>query len=1841
MSSVSVNGLLQPVNNQVIDGIDNPYIGHFLKISYSQLISQQPVFSKDRVDVEGGGAFRFALPKDDLLQGKSIKIEVFSPDGALLGSQNYSIGSLYTADIAENAEDDSKPFRIQVDPKIVEFCPGGECDQIREIQRNISGKLVDISGENKVAGVQIVIMASDDPAAEMNDKSFQPVLTLQTDQGGHFFGRADSREYEQAYGLIAGLQDTPVHVELEDKKISETLLLVADLSTLQTTASGSEGTPKLPEAKDMIGSGTFSQDIGGKCVDFTIPNRTLEEFSFYHTVRTTEPEIRGLTITSKESRQFITELDSISDELFTVFNRMNNSMSSMDLLPISVDEEEQESASAATQSVDNSTGSISEEISVQPKTLQIASVASATLDKPVYHLKIATGIDNIKLATPKTFDFTAIAKFLAEQARRRAKLQRLHHELAAAYCGKNGAEAASSYCETLKAEDSLNRATILSLLGHVERYAQFDPSNHLFADKVLPKLLLRFVEDVREIMKQSYVEGELISLTQKRAEKMLLSIDHATKEVQDQEELLGYLRDLIHQFSLAAGKDSHNFEPCPTRKTATMGILCLVQQFDDTRETLRNKAVFTLGEILSIRANYDTYIASINAFSGLLEKFHNFYQSGSDLFVSLDDRYFIEHYDAIRAGLQTIKRRIFTAISKIEAIQAEYITNHPGRKQLSAENSVDWDDTPTVYENTTIAHGHILHFKQKWKADGYSLGDLLYSLPLAPCQEKQIAIIDWDREERAQRSEAQTVSESIAADISHDRDISEIINSTFAENIRASSHNETSGTSAGIGGGIMGSVGKFVGGLFGGVSHSGSSSSSSASQDSARNLSGSTLNRLQDSISQSASALRSQRSTVVQTVGQHETVSAQTEVIKNNNHCHAMTVEYFEVLKHYAIEQELVDVQECLFVPLPMSHFDYGKVLRWKNTLRRAVAGHKLQRGFDAIERITSLYADSDMPSGSYADEAIKVFSGHFSMTFELQRPYMSEIEEQTKTVTETIELKHWFPWFDRVFKISYDKEVPLTEAEKDAVFEADYAADIVRKFIEKLDIYAVADDGSEIRLDLDYTQLSNYRRGTQIQVKIASRSMQHITRRQIQYLRLRANTQVHASSKIILRAAYLHYRTAYSGGSIIRNGRINNDVINVIDVKVSGLFDIDVDYVTDAALMYTPLSDAELRDPRKEDREAATELLSFLNEHMEMAHKVIWSSLDSSRLFGLLDGYIAPNSGGKSVASVVENKVIGVVGNNLVLKVVPGERLDPVFKSITNLMAYYKPTTRPDPYRISMPTKGVYAESVMGKCNSCEEIDDSRHWRFEDVPCGTTPTAINPLSTESRRSDIGDLQVKDLPANIITMQNAPNAPDPTGLGAAFELLGKSEAFKDMTGLSGTQANALEALKTTSKSVTDLAGMAVDFQKQNAMKKDIGKTLKAVQEAQKSGQISKEQANQLAYKALSSMVGEPTAKDSKSTATSEAKELTKAAGANKASVKIAKPDGEKIEVDAKTSNDSLQPQIVLSSNLTAEVRAFNPAKNDKSLIIEVGASLQNAPEGATLQWVAEDASALKVDSPNALVTRVKGIKPGKQLLVAKLADAGGNTLVSKKVQLSVPQCVTVDEDAALFDAALSAFQLSSVKSNVVDEMKKVSDQLLSTANVRVFWKFGGYSESVPAHVPNTMVVSTQIKNTDPGNNGVAGVTTGSSSSDLFNETIVLYPGVYQLPNAIDVDTETQGIVLQLESSITTDEDGLIPVAIKVFGRLIGETLSHEIGHALLWDDIKGQGGHNSPSISGDIMNRGLDRNFKQRTGMENTAQQSPVHPDDFIDHGIGKINKFLAVNQAHLDSQWPVPPAFA
>lgn len=1561
MERRSINGLLKPTTNWIEKhkddneiNLEDIYLGHYIIVSYLQIFktgqnTQANVFGKDRVDLEEGGEFRFFLPEKEFIYEQNVTIEVFAPDGEFIGKVRTSYGSLHDSGTSSSVKDETAAYIIELNPKII---TPDKPDTKTKFYKKISGKLIDSSAQKDITGLQIIIMAK----AVDSDKH-EAVLSAQLDRSGYFYSQEEKHKlYDDAYAFIAGLDTEQIPISLEDAALPKNIILVADLSGL-VEEDIKKSMASLPNSNDLVNSSAFSQDLGGACIDFTVPNRSLEEHNFFHTVRTTEPEIRSYTIGKSESQDFKHGLNLYTSNAFLMFGQLVDSWNSIGLYYYEENNTDDyktgiKESLTEDKNVESMTaemvGSYSQSVSTAKKLTYTKELKYLSSSIEIHSIPVKYEFDHIYL--DKIMD--AIATYKVNQK----KLKQLHNKVQQAYCLRNVLIDNTGYCENISFDDEPQpeeevesdentdtsskeidydalKSDIKNLLENMKsnKYV-FGLENGKFHDR-----LKGFLE---KLLKSTLIKKQEIKGLTQELKNFIKILDSGTARPKSEKDVvISYLvnigkninsgNDMVPgtndgmEFTRAIDLKKLNDlksdnETCVDGKRSVTGIICLMQDYEKLKDTLSNKAIFTLGEIMEIGAFYNEFELSIKYFSSLLEDFYTFYRKCNSHSIFIQNDYFIKNYSNIKSELKQLKRSIRLATNKIEKIELEYIHNHPGRKSLSVETSVDWDETPTVYENTTIAHGHILQFKQVWKADGYSLGDLLYSLPLAPCQEKQIAIVDWDRREEASRTEEQSVSESLSANISRDRDIGEIINSTLNENINASSRNKTSSTSGGGSGGLGFSLGGFTLGASGGVSHSGSSSVSSSSQASSRNISGSTLNRLQENVSQSASSLRGQRNTVIQAVGQNESVSVQTEVIKNNNHCHSMTVEYFEVLKHYAVEQELVDAQECLFVPLPMSDFDHKKVLRWKNTLKSSMYGKALLKGFDAIERIESK-RDTGLPDGSYADEIIQEFTGHFSISFNLTRPYISEIEEttETKMVTKSISLKGFFPWVNKTLSFTYPEEFPITEKQKDAIFEKDYAPEIVEKFIDKIGIYGIDAEGNETDLNLDVTLMTPYSKGAALKVNVALKSNSEITRRNIKHLLFRAHTAVTPSSNIIIKSAYIHYRTNYLSEYLVRNGRINNDIIS--SKKLSGIsysfasgLTYEYEYVTDAAYIYTPLSKKELANPREEDIKAAEDLISFLNEHLEASHKVIWTSMDASRLFGLLDGYIAPNAKGRSVASVVENKVMGIVGNNLVLKVVPGERLDPMLRG-SDLLEHYKPDIKPDPFRISVPTKGVYAESVMGKCNACEEMDETRHWRFEDVPCGTKPTAIDSISTTSRRSDPGNLQVKDLPTNIINMQTPQAAPDPSGLVAAYGLLGKSDAFKDMTGMQGTQANALGALQTTSKSVTDLASISKDFANLAVManqKKDASRQIAEIKKLKKEGVYNNSEAKDK----IDAIVD---------TYPNAAKSLTQSNASSKDASKIAQQQA-KVASDANRSGSNVELEHTSSDGTQTKTKITQP-----------------------------------------------------------------------------------------------------------------------------------------------------------------------------------------------------------------------------------------------------------------------------------------------------------------------------
>lgn len=903
---------------------------------------------------------------------------------------------------------------------------------------------------------------------------------------------------------------------------------------------------------------------------------------------------------------------------------------------------------------------------------------------------------------------------------------------------------------------------------------------------------------------------------------------------------------------------------------------------------------------------------------------------------------------------------------KVERVEVTYET--PIRWQ-DAPDTIDKDNHLSIYQAVNVAHGHLLTYKSVLKADGYSLGDLLYSLPLAPGQKKEIVVFDYKRS--LQGTEAQQLSqrESLSAGIVDDRSIIDNLSGSIDQYLQGQSSASTGGVSAGLGvGAILGPVGAVLG-----VSGGYSSSSSNASQDSSRNTSQAFGETLRNAIMQSSSAYRQQNGTLIDTIQEGQQYSTTTEVVANHNHCHSLTMLYFEVLRHYAVFQELAQVEECIFVPLIMTNFTMENIHKWRdvlaanlmyrpsNTYLPMFRGlNPLLKGFDANDRVLTNWANVDFPAGRYCDETITEITGQINFRVNIPRPKTRfdrilslpivkktvttqggvdvigtvedniknavigaivpcaaggpTIKRQTNT-TEVITRGQIFDMFmtldanyetvppAKCIRVNFDsvdtpnlpflffndaytpldffagmeKEAKLWDAyakllemenkgellkyfnnnviaDWDQIFNDYIAPMIIAKLIDQQRIAIKPING------LDFTALDKYNGGNRL-LRYNLRGDTSLARADITQLDIIYNitfaNQMEFFQYVDLRVESLRvdYATAHYNGTIV-NKTLNDDLVD-------GVQDI-----------YTPLNFDEKRNPRKEDKFIVNELITHLNSNVEFYNKVLWRALDIDRRYLLLDGfhiqvYDDLNQPGpmKSLASIVKNQLIGIAGNSLIFPVAAGVKVDRSYIVVSqntdgqpsnevkvSLLDHYRPLTPPDPFRISVPTRGVFAEAVMGACDACEPVKDnsSQDWdKFQT----DEPTAINPVTVPTPAPTDWKAVFKDFAPPLVNIQNAPALPAPgAGLAGLSDLLGKADIFKDITGLDANQKNAMATYLSNQENAKAFAQMAKDMAIQAHNTQNDDKIKGAINDAQTSGNLSKDDAGKLTKDHIQQMI---------------------------------------------------------------------------------------------------------------------------------------------------------------------------------------------------------------------------------------------------------------------------------------------------------------------------------------------------------------------------------------------------
>ncbi|MCU0647031.1 MAG: hypothetical protein MUF00_03510, partial [Gemmatimonadaceae bacterium] len=225
----------------------------------------------------------------------------------------------------------------------------------------------------------------------------------------------------------------------------------------------------------------------------------------------------------------------------------------------------------------------------------------------------------------------------------------------------------------------------------------------------------------------------------------------------------------------------------------------------------------------------------------------------------------------------------------------------------------------------TLGLGYVLNLAQVWKYDGLALGNLLYSLPLAPGEQQRIVVSERTATASVVDTERLDIAEQQHSSLREDASTSAVFQSAFEEHVSASSHyrNEARSSSWGVAGGIGAVLGPVAIGIGagGGGGKSSNNGSTRSALDGVRTYTSNAAEDMHRNVERQASARRSAQRTAIRLATETDRESIRSKVITNHNKAHALTMQYWEVLRKFVGTTEVEGCNLVCFIPLDLVRF--------------------------------------------------------------------------------------------------------------------------------------------------------------------------------------------------------------------------------------------------------------------------------------------------------------------------------------------------------------------------------------------------------------------------------------------------------------------------------------------------------------------------------------------------------------------------------------------------------------------------------------------------------------------------------------------------------------------------------------------------------------------------------------------------------------------------------------------------------------------------------------------------------------------------------------------------------
>jgi hypothetical protein len=689
----------------------------------------------------------------------------------------------------------------------------------------------------------------------------------------------------------------------------------------------------------------------------------------------------------------------------------------------------------------------------------------------------------------------------------------------------------------------------------------------------------------------------------------------------------------------------------------------------------------------------------------------------------------------------------------------------------------------TVPMAASLGLGYILRMSQQWSFQGLGLGDLVYSLPLAPGEQQQMAVFERTDSTAVQESESFSQAETMDQSALSDTSTSATFNSAFNELVNGSSGFSTASTttsnasSSSGGGGISFGIGPIAIGGGGGGSSSNSTGSQTGSGSASFSLSGSrdttsmAVQATHSSAENQASARVNANRTGMRLATASENMGVTTKTITNHNHNHALTMQYWQVLRMYDVTTAIEGLTLVCLVPMQIVRFmppgqpamlndpsvvdSHEKVLaRYENILRhldvlQTAVPRIYQHGLSLLAQFAADPTTVVDASGSSAETVI---------TFRVMGTFLAcetvSIVALTKRNTRVgpVQLSPFVagqptPIPPDTF-MTRDELVGWLSNQRQTVSTTLQGGLAVPPWLNRSDII-----GFEISRQFTTVRYTLTSAAKQAAEQVISQQLHGQVPPAEGFFQLITSGGLAPLPTVTLGPGDLE---PLLGGPTLTNfyaavENFNNQA-GVDTPSPQETYANDNLFGTVLPPQPYPLPALQIAPVlRYQDVLEIEKAAQHIVRNTTRYSKSLWMSMTPEESAILLDGYtVGVPPGGLQDASqmvpllnCVQNKILGTFGNSLIMPFsIPQDLadqagIDPA-QLQQSLLAYQQEAFVAPHSTVGLPTRGVLGEAVLGSCASAEKIDLTRFWNWQDAPADTAPgigmvqlpTTTPPLTT-------------------------------------------------------------------------------------------------------------------------------------------------------------------------------------------------------------------------------------------------------------------------------------------------------------------------------------------------------------------------------------------------------------------------------------------------------------------------------------------------------------------------------